>query len=91
MAGVIEQQAVRDEEEMFADLTAAHKPPSSTGRLTFEQAIRLADGASFELIHGKLIIKAADAKHADAHARACGFSYEYLKANPIGVILHARV
>ena len=87
MAAVIEQQAVRDEEEMFADLSSFLKPPSTTGRLNFEQATRLADGASFELIHGKLIIKAADAKHADAHARTCGFLYEYFKASPIGSVL----
>jgi len=87
MAAVIEPQAALDEEEMFADLSASLKPPSTTGRLTFEQATKLADGASFELIHGELIIKAADAEHADAHARACGFLGEYFKANPIGHVL----
>ncbi|MGH7453028.1 MAG: hypothetical protein ACRENG_16890 [bacterium] len=87
MAAVIEQQATRDEEKIFADLSAFVKPPLANGRLTFEQANKLAAGASFELIHGKLIIKAADAQHADAHARVCGFLYEYFKANPVGHVL----
>jgi len=87
MAAVIEPQAALDDEEMFADLSASRKPPSAKGKLTFEQATGLADGASFELIHGKLIIKAADAQHADAHARVCGFLYEYFNANSVGHVL----
>jgi Uma2 family endonuclease len=84
MAAVVEPQAARDEEKIFADLSAFVKPPLANGRLTFEQANKLAAGASFELIHGKLIIKAADDEHADAHALVCGVLGEYFKANPSG-------
>jgi Uma2 family endonuclease len=84
MAGVIEQQAVCDDEKMFAELSASRKPPLSTSRLTFEQARKVAAGASFELIDGKIVLKGAEDKHADAHGLLCGLLGQYFKTKPMG-------
>jgi len=86
MATIIEQQTVRDEEKTFADLAVFVKPPLSTDRLTFEQARKVAAGASFELIDGKIVLKGAEDKHADAHGLLCGLLGQYFLTNPIGCV-----
>ncbi|MCI0692416.1 Uma2 family endonuclease [candidate division KSB1 bacterium] len=84
MAAVVEREAALDEERLFVEFPAPTQSPPPSGKLTFEQANKVAGGASFELIHGKIILKAADDKHADAHALLCGLLGKYFKTKPIG-------
>jgi len=85
MATVVEQEAVREDERLIIESFASPKPPP-TGRLTFEQATKLADGRLFELIQGRMVFKMPDKYHATAQGRLGGKLFIYLDANPIGVM-----
>lgn len=55
-------------------------------KLTFEQAIKVANGRPFELINGRIKYKMPDNKHSDAQARLCIALGIYFNASPIGLV-----
>jgi Uma2 family endonuclease len=84
MAAVVEQETVLDEERLMTELMDVPKPAPPNTRLTFEQAIKLADGRPFELIQGRMVFKMPDDQHADAQGILGGELYIYFKTNRIG-------
>ncbi|MGH7492777.1 MAG: Uma2 family endonuclease [bacterium] len=60
------------------------QPTPSVARLTLDQAAKLAEGRSFELIDGRVVFKMADNKHSDAQGLLCSELVNYFRANPIG-------
>jgi Uma2 family endonuclease len=60
------------------------QPPPSADRLTLDQAGKMAEGRSFELIDGRMVFKMADNKHSDAQGLLCGELINYFRANSIG-------
>jgi Uma2 family endonuclease len=86
MAAVVEQQAALDEERMFVEFPAPTKSPPPSGKLTFEQATKLAGGRLFELIQGRMVFKMPDKYHADPQGLLCIELGIYFKANPIGIV-----
>jgi Uma2 family endonuclease len=84
MAAVVEQGAALDEERLLVELPTSAKSPLPSGKLTFEQANKVANGRLFELIEGRMVFKMPDDQHADAQGLLCIELGIYFKANPIG-------
>jgi Uma2 family endonuclease len=87
MAAVVKQHAVLDEKPSILATRAPSKPPLPPAKLTLEQAEKLVDGRSFELIEGRIVLKGGDAQHSDAQALLCCEVFEYFQSNPIGRLL----
>jgi len=84
MATVVEQEAVLDEERLVTEFRGLTKPALPKTKLTFEQASKLAEGRSFELIQGRMVFKMPDDKHSDTQVLLGAELVNYFKANPIG-------
>ncbi len=70
-------------EDLIEEMQTASRLTPAPG-LTLEQASKLAQGRSFELVNGRMIFKMSDAKHSDAQGLLCGELVAYFKTNPIG-------
>lgn len=84
MATAVEQFAAVENK---SSITLADAPPKSASppkRFTFEQALKLAEGRSFELIDGRVVFKMADNFHSEAQIRLGAKLVIYFEANPIG-------
>lgn len=58
--------------------------PATTKRLTLEQAEKLSDGQSFELINGRMVRKMPDNDHSRTQTILGGELFVYLKTHPVG-------
>lgn len=79
-------EATIEESILHAPDSGPPHAPSPPVRLTLEQASKIANGKSFELINGRIEYKIPDNKHADAQARLCIALGIYLRASPIGLV-----
>jgi len=81
MAAVVEQFATYEDERA---VKAPPKPVAPPTKLTLEQAEKLANGRSFELIDGRMVFKMPDNPHAEAQSLLGAELVFYFKGNPIG-------
>jgi len=87
MATVVEQYATLEDESAGPVTQVSPKPTAPPpAKLTLEQAEKLANGKSFELINGRMVFKMPDDQHSDAQGLLCIELGIYFKANPIGLV-----
>ena len=84
MATVAEQEMIVEEKRPVRKAKTPKKSSRTTPKLTLEQAEKLAEGRSYELIDGRMVFKMPDYEHAQTQALLVAKLIIYFISNPIG-------